>query len=298
MRRQRERTYITPTDIRFAALRTLKRSVTQKPEQYSEFSVFEKTEAVPATDTIRIMTYNVHSCIGMDGKTSPERIARVIGRHKPDIVALQELDMSRKRTGMEDQPRLIAKVLEMTYHFYPSIVVNMERYGNAVLSRYPMEIIRSGPLPVTIGRPRVEPRGVIWSVINVSGTKINFFNTHLGLFPSERTQQAKVLLGPQWMAHPACQGPVILCGDFNAFPNSQLYRNIKGVLRDAQGELDNCKPQATWFGHYPVGRIDHVFVSPEIKVTRVEVSRTGLDKLASDHLPLIVDIKFNTPAQR
>jgi|GEM_PF-30178 len=289
--RQREQAYITPRDLRFAALRFLKRPVSQDLRKSSEILIPKKIAAAPGT--IRIMTYNVHSCIGMDGKISPERIARVIRRHEPDIVALQELDVGRKRTGEVDQPRLIAEKLEMMdYCFRPLVVVGEERYGNMTLSRYPMELIRAGRLPGIIKNPIVEPRGVIWAVINIAGTKINFFNTHLGFFPGEGIRQAKALLCSEWVAHPACQGPVILCGDFNALPNSQVCRNIKGVLRDVQEELGNHRPKATWFSHHPIGRIDHVFIGPEIEVTYVEVSRTDLDKIASDHLPLIVDIKL------
>jgi len=291
--RQRKRTYLTPTDLHFAALRFLKRPMPQAGKQYFDNLIREKFEAAPKT--IRVMTYNAHSCIGLDGKISPERIARVIGRHEPDIVALQELDMWRKRTGEVDQPHLIAKELEMIYHFHPSVVVDEERYGNAVLSRYPMELMRAGRLPGTIKISMAEPRGVIWTVISIAGIRINFFNTHLGLFPRERIRQAKALLGSEWIAHPVCHGPVILCGDFNALPNSRLCRTVKEFFRDAQEELEHHSPKATWSSYYPVGRIDHVFISPEIEVTRVEVSRTDLDKIASDHLPLIVDIKIRLP---
>jgi len=288
--RQREKTYLTPTDLRFAALRFLNRPIPSGLSQYPEIFIPKNAGAAP--DTIRIMTYNVHSCIGTDSKISPERIARVIRRHEPDIVALQELDMRRQRTQGVDQPHIIAKQLEMGYHFYPTVQVEEEQFGNAVLSIYPMELIRAGRLPGFTGIPIIEPRGAIWTVINIAGTKINFFNTHLGIFSHEGIRQSKALLGLEWLAHPACRGPVILCGDFNALPGSLLYRNIKEVLRDAHGELVNHSPKATWFSHYPIGRIDHVFVSPEIEVTHVEVSGTGLDKIASDHLPLIIDIKI------
>jgi endonuclease/exonuclease/phosphatase family metal-dependent hydrolase/glycosyltransferase involved in cell wall biosynthesis len=293
----REQNYLTPTDLRVATLRFLKRPVPQELKQHSGITFPEKTKAAP--DTVRIMTYNVHSCVGMDGKISPERIARVIGRHDPDIVALQELDMGRERTGKVDQPHLIAKELEMFYHFHPSVVSDDERYGNAVLSRYPMELIRSGRLPGIIKKSRAEPREAIWAIINIAGTKINFFNTRLGLSFGEGASQIKALLGSEWMAHPGCQGPVILCSDFNALPNPQLYRNAREALRNARRKLDNHSPKATWVRHYPVGRIDHVFISPELEVTRVEVSRTHLDKIASDHLPLIVDIKLErSPAAK
>lgn len=287
---QSARKHLTPTDLRVAALRFLKRPLPQEPKPYSQ--IILPQEEKMTSDTIRIMTYNVHSCVGMDGKISPERIARVIGRHNPDIVALQELDMGRERTGKVDQSRLIAKKLDMRYYFHPSVVNDDERYGNVVLSRYPMELIRAGGLPGIIRKSRAEPRGAIWAVINVAGVKVNFFNTHLGLFFWERVHQTKSLLGSEWMAHPECQGPVILCGDFNALPNSRFYRALRENFRDAQGELDNHIPKATWFSHYPVGRIDHVFIGPEFEVAHVEVPRTHLDKIASDHLPLIVDMKF------
>jgi len=288
--RQRERTYLTPMDLRFGALRFLKRQIPEELKQYSKILIPEKIEVVP--DTIRVMTYNVHSCVGRDGKISPSRIARVIRRHEPDIVALQELDVGRKRTGEVNQPRLIAEELGMDYYFRPSVLIGEERYGNAVLSRYPIELIRAGQLPRIIKNSMVESRGVIWTVINIAGTKINLFNTHLSFLPLEGVNQAKALLGAQWVANPACQGPVILCGDFNAFPNSQLYRNIKKVFRDAQEELSDYSPKATWFSRYPIGRIDHIFIGPQIEVTNVEVSGTDIDRIASDHLPLIVDIKF------
>jgi endonuclease/exonuclease/phosphatase family metal-dependent hydrolase len=287
---RRDLEYLTPADLRAAALRFLKRSPARESGPCSGVMTPENDRAVP--DTIRIMTYNVHSCVGMDGKISPERIARVIGRHEPDIVALQEMDMGRTRTGAVDQPHLIARELAMIYHFHPSVVSDEERYGNAVLSRYPMELIRAGRLPGVIKNSKVEPRAAIWTAIDVAGTKINFFNTHLGLSPQERNRQARALLGPEWVAHPDCRGPVILCGDFNALPGSRLCLNIKGVLRDAQDALYNHRPQATWFSHYPVGRIDHVFIGPGIEVVRAEVSRTDMDKIASDHLPLIIDIKI------
>jgi endonuclease/exonuclease/phosphatase family metal-dependent hydrolase len=203
------------------------------------------------------------------------------------------LDKGRKRTGDVDQPHIIARELEMNYHFQPFVVAQREGYGIAVLSRYPMELIRAGRLPAIIESPIVEPRGVIWAVINIDGTKINFLNTHLGFLPREGFNQARALLGPEWLSHPIClERPVILCGDFNASPNSRIYRTIKETLNDARGEFDYQSSQKTWPGRYPMAIVDHVFVSPEIEATNVEVSRTDMDKIASDHLPLIVDLKI------
>jgi endonuclease/exonuclease/phosphatase family metal-dependent hydrolase/glycosyltransferase involved in cell wall biosynthesis len=283
-----ERNYITPTDLRIAALRFLKRPVSLPAKSRTR----DKKARVPIkeTKTIRIMTYNVHSCVGRDGKLSPERIARVIRRHEPDIVALQELDMGRKRTSGADQPHLIAKELEMMYHFYPSIVVDSECYGNAVLSRYPMELVRAGRLPSIIKSRIVESRGVIWTIVDIEGTPLQVINTHLGYLPHEGNVQIKALLGPEWVGHPACKGAVVLCGDFNALPRSRVCSSIKKVFRDAQEGSEQYGVKESYFRRFPMGRIDHVFVSPHIEVAHVEVSRTDLDTIASDHFPLIVDI--------
>ncbi len=281
----KEKTYLKTKDLRELALQHLGR---MKPKK-SMLSV-KSSSISPETKKIRIMTYNVHSCRGMDGKTSPERIARVIARHEPDIVALQELDMNRSRTGDINQPHVIAKQLEMMYHFHPAICIEEERYGNAILSRYPIKTMYAGRLPILPGRPDLEPRGAIWTTINVDDIRVQVINTHLGLRRLERLRQAEALLGPDWLEHHACEGPIILCGDFNALPGSPVCRCITQKLHDSQHVLNNHRPLATWFSHYPVGRIDHVFIGGEVSVVHAEVSKTELDKVASDHLPLIVDL--------
>ena len=238
------------------------------------------------------MTYNVHSCIGMDGKVSPQRIARVIGQYEPDIVALQELDMGRKRTHHMDQPHLIAKELEMLYHFHPSIQVEEEKYGNAVLSRYPMDLVCAMKLPKLESKLKFEPRGAIWVSVEIGDVRLQIINAHLSFYGRECAYQAKALMSPEWIGHVNCAPPAILCGDFNCLPNSVAWRTINNRLRDAQYSLEKHRPRATWFGRYPIGRIDHVFISSDIKVSAIEVSKTELNKLASDHLPLIIDMEI------
>jgi endonuclease/exonuclease/phosphatase family metal-dependent hydrolase len=141
----------------------------------------------------------------------------------------------------------------------------------------------------------VEPRGVIWAVVDIGGIKINFLNTHLGFFPSEGFNQARALLGPEWLGHTACRNrPVILCGDFNASPNSRIYNAIKETLNDTRGKLDYTNTKKTWPSRYPIARLDHVFASSQLEAVSATVSRSDLDKIASDHLPLIVDLKILT----
>jgi endonuclease/exonuclease/phosphatase family metal-dependent hydrolase len=229
----------------------------------------------------------------MDGCISTERIARVIARCSPDIIALQELDVGRVRSGRIDQAEMIARKLEMKYHFYPAFRWKDEQYGNAILSRYPMALIRSGPLPRLVDKRRqYEPRGALWVSVEFEGKKIQVFNTHLSVWPSERIIQTEALLSEQWLQHPDCQGPVILCGDFNSLPGSMVYRKICDKLYDSQVALAGHRPRGTWFGHYPVGRIDYVFANADFRVHAVNVPRTDLEKISSDHLPLITELDF------
>ena len=279
-----ERDYLRPLDLRHAALHILGRdtgALTMKVRQMEA-----------ARKTLRVMTYNVHSCIGMDGRLSPERIARVIAEYSPDIVALQELDAGKLRTGGVDQAHLIAQYLEMEYHFHPAIHIEEERYGDAVITRLPMRLIKAGTLPGLRHRPQLEPRGAIWAAIDAGGKVIQFINTHLGLWPGERKKQAAALLGEKWLAHPECHSPVILAGDFNALPGSPVCKRLSSRLNDAQTGLANHRPKSTLFGRYPVARIDHVFVDPCMEIDYIEVPDTALARVASDHLPLIVDIRI------
>ena len=297
-----KRTYLRTMDIRQAALRSLERfhkvtsnklkiplQESKKPQQLELYA----REQVERKKTIRIMTYNVHSCVGMDGKISAERIARVIARHEPDIVALQELDMTKKRTGNVDQPYIIAKHLEMMYHFHPILEVEEEQYGSAILSRYPMHLVKIGELPGRKEHPSWQPRGALWVSVDINKkTRLQVINTHLGLRLKEQQEQIKFLLNADWLGSSKCNGHTVFLGDFNATPNSKVCQAIKKrSLFDAQEILDGHNPRATWLGHMPLRRIDHIFVGKDVKVRKVEISRTKLNKLASDHLHLLVEIE-------
>ena len=243
---------------------------------------------------MRVMTYNVHSCIGMDGRLSPRRIAKVIATYDPDVIALQELDVRRPRTKKMDQAHLIARELEMEFHFHPAIKIEEEEYGDAILSRYPSQLVKAGMYPKIPKFQGLEPRGALWVEISVNGQKIQLINTHIGLRIIERQIQINHLLSEEWLTHFNCKPPTIICGDFNTTPRSPLYRKIATNWRDVQTYNNNGRPKNTWFPHYPVGRIDHIFVSPEMRVLKTDVPRTTLTKRASDHLPLIADLELNS----
>jgi endonuclease/exonuclease/phosphatase family metal-dependent hydrolase len=248
--------------------------------------------------TVRILTYNIHSCIGLDRRLSPERIARVIARHSPDIVALQEVDVGRSRTGHLDQARAIADALEMSLAFHPTVTVADERFGDAVLSPHPLRLVRASALP-GLG---LEPRGAIWVEVEVpdgngATRAVQLINTHFSLHPRERAMAADALLGPDWLGHPSAQHDIVLCGDFNALSWFPSLRRLSRRLIDTQTGLDGHRPRRTWSGRFPVGRIDHILIDPNWTVVHVEVPDDTLTRVASDHRPVLVDIVPPNPQQ-
>lgn len=237
----------------------------------------------------RILTYNVHRCVGTDRRLDVGRVAEVIARLEPDIVALQELDVGRARTGGVDQAHRIAQRLKMAFHFHPALRVEEELYGDAILTAYPERIIQTGPLPGYAPIPKLEPRGALWISVEIEGRPVQVMNTHLGLVPKEQQLQASCLAGPAWLQHPMRQGPTILLGDFNATGSSVVYRTLNARLEAARRLAPVKSPTSTFPSALPVLRIDHIFVSPEIVVEDVFTPFDPLTRVASDHLPLVMD---------
>jgi endonuclease/exonuclease/phosphatase family metal-dependent hydrolase len=239
----------------------------------------------------RILTYNVHRCVGNDRRLDVARVADVLATLAPDIVALQELDVGRARTGHVDQAHEIAERLGMACHFHAAMQVEEELYGDAILTTFPETLIQVGPLP---GHPRIgalEPRGALWVEVQVGERPVQVINTHLGLVPREQRVQAHHLAGPSWVDHPRCEGPKILLGDFNATGTSVVYRTLSSKLEPARRLAPRRTPTSTFPSQLPVLRIDHIFVSPEVVVKDVFAPYDPPWRVASDHLPLVMDFE-------
>jgi endonuclease/exonuclease/phosphatase family metal-dependent hydrolase len=244
----------------------------------------------------RILTYNVHRCVGVDRRLDVDRIAAVIGELEPDVVCLQELDVGRARTGGVDQAYAIAERLEMTYHFNAAMRVEEELYGDAILTCRPERLRHAGPLPSVRGVPGLEPRGALWVAIDFDGVEVNVLNTHLGLIPREQRLQAAALVGREWLGHAECVDPVIVVGDFNATSLTRPYQRMTSRLADAQRSAGLGRTVPTFPSAFPVLRIDHCFISPGVKITGVQAPFSPLARMASDHLPLVIDFELEAAA--
>ena len=243
----------------------------------------------------RLMTYNVHGCVGVDGKLDVGRIAAVIAQGRPEIVALQELDVGRARSGRMDQAHEMAVRLGMRFHFNSAFNVEEEQYGDAILTSLPHRLVKRGPLP-TLPRTRLERRGALWVAVELSpGLELQVINTHLGLVPLEQRRQVLTLLGSEWIGHPDWRAPAVLVGDLNATSRYAAYRRLAGKLRDVQrgpeGERLAGRAAQTFPSRLPVLRLDHMFLGPGLEVVDVKTVTTPLARLASDHLPLVAELR-------
>jgi endonuclease/exonuclease/phosphatase family metal-dependent hydrolase len=224
---------------------------------------------------VTVATWNIHSSIGTDGRFAPERIGEVIREMNADIVGLQEVPL-----GGEDWPDVLRFLQEATgFHGVegPTHCNPRRRYGNAVLSRYP--IIASRSIDLSFGR--CEPRGALDADIDCHGHPLRIIATHLGLRPGERRVQIKTLLE----VFGTNQMPMVLMGDINE------WLTWGRPLRMLESHFEAVPAPVTFPSRYPVFALDRIWISPRHRLVHVNVHATALSRLASDHLPLIARIK-------
>lgn len=226
-----------------------------------------------------VATYNVHGCVGTDGRFLPERIADVIREMNADVVGLQEVDL-RIRPG---RPTLELERLAggsgLVCFAGPTIVDPDGDYGNGLISRYPVRAVRH--LDLTVGRR--EPRGAIDADLEVEGIPLRVVVTHLGLGIPERRDQVSRLLGT--IDEPDAHR-VVLLGDVNE------WHPFSRSLRLLEARLGPSARGRTFPSRYPVLALDRIWASPRRAIVGARVHATALARVASDHLPLVARVRY------
>ena len=241
---------------------------------------------------VRLLTYNVHRCVGTDRRLDVGRVAEVIAAQSPDIVALQEVDVRRARTGGVDQAHRIAQRLGMAFHFNAAFKVEEEQFGDAILTTLPERLVKAGAIPGHPRIPQLEPRGAVWVEIETPDGVLGVINTHLGLVPREQRIQAAALAGKDWAMAAPPGAPLVLVGDMNATPRSVAYRLMAARMAEARRAAPFSHRAPTFPSTFPVLAIDHVFASEGVVIEAVRTPLDPLSRLASDHLPLVVDLSL------
>lgn len=239
-----------------------------------------------------LVSYNIHSGIGTDGRFDLGRIVAVLQETGADVIALQEVGDYRNRTPTERHPEELAEALKLHMAFGPNVVNNGRRYGNAVLSRLP--ILRSRNYDLSV--PKREPRGALRCDLDLGGPQpLHIFCLHLGLAMRERRRQEALLLSADIFRDSVRQSPVVVCGDFNYWGNGPVPSWVRGAIDDAALLLRSAS--CTYPSRFPFIRLDRIFVDAGIRPLSVRTHRSPLSQKASDHLPLVMKCEARSDRQ-
>ena len=223
---------------------------------------------------LAIASYNVHSCVGLDRKCSPSRVAAVLRELNCDIYALQEVDNRPGDHEESMQLEYLAATMQMAAVPGLRIVRHTGEYGNAVLTRFPIKEIRRHDLSYSW----CEPRGAIDIELDVGGQPLRVIATHLGLRRSERRFQWRRLMVA--IAEGSMEMPTIVLGDMN-----EWYRGAR-TLREAHVAFGEPPAPAGFPSFAPLLALTRIWVRPRPALESVVVHRNELTRQASDHLPL------------
>jgi endonuclease/exonuclease/phosphatase family metal-dependent hydrolase len=232
--------------------------------------------------TLRVATYNVHRCRGLDGRTMPGRIADVIRAIEPDVIALQEVIGAGPHS--QGHAEELGALLGMGWVMAPARHLRGALFGNVVLSRFPIRHHAQYDLSWKTCEPRCCQR----VDIDVDGDILHLYNVHLGTAFLERRHQAQRL---STILHDRRIGePKIVLGDFNEW----MRGLATSVLSERLQSIDlraHLRRRRTYPGVFPVVHLDHIYYAGNVEVAKLELPRSRLSLMASDHLPLVADLQ-------
>jgi endonuclease/exonuclease/phosphatase family metal-dependent hydrolase len=235
-----------------------------------------------ASNSLRIATYNIHRCRGLDGRTRPERIAAVLSSIDADVVALQEVVGAGPHGG--GQAEAIGAALGMGWIMSPARLLRGHQFGNVVLSRFPI----AEHVEHDLSWKTCEPRRLQRVDVSVGGATLHVYNVHLGTALLERRHQAERLAAIVSDRH--VPGPKLVLGDFNEWMKGLVTTMLSARLNSV--DLRNfLRRRRTYPGVFPLLHLDHIYYAGHVDVVGIELPRTRLALVASDHLPLVADIR-------
>jgi endonuclease/exonuclease/phosphatase family metal-dependent hydrolase len=245
----------------------------------------EASARVPATRgtqpeqgrLVRIASYNVHRCIGGDGRCEPARVVDVIHELDCDLIALQEVDNSPGSTPTSMQLEYLVRSTGMSAAAGLRLVRHMGHYGNALLSRHAIVDVRRHDL----SHSWFEPRGALDVDVDIDGIASRIVVTHLGLAPHERRHQMRKIL--EILATTPGHVPLALLGDINE------WLPVIGPVRWLDAHFGRPPSARSWPARWPVLALDRIWARPAGSLLSVRAHRSEVSRAASDHLPVVAE---------
>ena len=230
--------------------------------------------------SVRVVTYNIHACVGVDGRYEPARIAAVLREIDADIACLQEVNARRETRLHGDQAAYLAEATGCQVIFGATPGGHRGRFANAILTRFPVASARAIDLAVS----DYEPRAALDAELMIGDRVLRVLATHFGLHAGERRLQANRLIAA--LDEPFTPGQraaraVLLVGDLNE------WRGRSGGIRDLDRCLGPSAAPRTFPSWMPVLPLDRIYADGPAVLRDVHVYRSPLARLASDHLPLV-----------
>jgi endonuclease/exonuclease/phosphatase family metal-dependent hydrolase len=230
--------------------------------------------------SVRVVTYNIHTCVGVDRRYDPGRISTVLREIDADIACLQEVDARRRSERHADQWAYLGAATGCRVVTGTGIRQPRGRFGNAILTRFPVLAARLIDLTVA----GCEPRGAIDADVLIGERVLRVIATHFGLHAAERRQQANRLMAALVEPVPSNRREahaVLLMGDLNE------WRGRRGAILSLDRRLGPSAAPRTFPSWMPVLALDRIYADGRAILRDVGVYRSPLARLASDHLPLV-----------
>ncbi|GAC1662018.1 MAG: endonuclease/exonuclease/phosphatase family protein [Acidobacteriaceae bacterium] len=224
---------------------------------------------------IRLVSYNIHKCKGMDGLVRPQRFIRLLSDLAPDVAALQEVLLPHAEY-------IVGAMPGYQLFFSTSRLHNGAAYGNATLARETVALSQV----LDISTPGRERRTVLQTDIQTNQGSVHLFNVHLGTSFFERRLQTELLLSPKVLSQPTLRHPRILAGDFNEWARGVCTRRLAQEF--CHPHLH--RPKRNYPGVIPLFHLDRIYFDCVVKVIDFAIVRTPLSLLASDHVPILADL--------
>jgi endonuclease/exonuclease/phosphatase family metal-dependent hydrolase len=240
-------------------------------------------------DKFRIVTYNVHKCVGVDRRLNPSRIVSVLKEINADIIALQEVLCIQGRDSQSDQAHYIAGELGFNYRMGHNRKLREGIYGNLVLSRFPLLEHENHDISMA-GR---EERGCLRVDVDMAKeSRLHVYNVHLGTSFIERRYQARKLIGESILSDSTRPGARVMLGDFNEWTRGLVTQLLNKHFQSGDIRL-HLKRSRTYPGMLPIMHLDHIYFSDEaLELQYAELYRSRTALLASDHLPIFADFRL------
>lgn len=235
--------------------------------------------------TVRVATYNVHKCQGMDGRVKPERIARVLEEINADVIGLQEVLSISGHRPESDQAAFLASALGMHYIHAEARKLHGGVYGNVLLSRFPVDSHNN----LDITHQGREERCVLRADIPVGAYRLHFFNLHLGTGYFERRFQARALMEHHVLRAPDLTGHRVVMGDLNEWTRGLVTRTLSEEFRRVDLEVPIFR-RRTYPALFPLLHLDYIYLENSLQARDAFFHASRLALMASDHLPLVADV--------